>query len=223
MEKREELLANLYLDAKEYVIKNGYAWELDWQARLSFNELVESQFLAEAAWVILASGFRESIIRKIFPSISNVFLNWEKASRIVTNIDQCKEEAYNLFKNAKKIDAICSMVRCVSNDGFEQVKQQIRESGIDYLQTYPFIGPVTSMHLLKNLGISIPKPDRHLVRIATAIGFNSVQDLCNAIEQSIGDSIPEIDIVLWRYATLKANYLSDFQFSKSMEQTSVII
>jgi len=102
MEKRQELLVSTYLDAKEYVIEKGYAWEVDWQARLLFNEIVESQFLAEAAWVILASGFRESIIRRIFPAISDAFLNWENALIIVSNIGQCRVKAYTFLRMRRK-------------------------------------------------------------------------------------------------------------------------
>lgn len=221
MKKRQEILVSTYLDAKEYVIERGFAWELDWQAKLSFEETIESQFLAEAAWVILASGFRESIIRRIFPTISEAFFNWENASIIVLNIDQCRLDAYNHFKNEKKIDAICCLAVRVLDDGFEQVKSSIRENGIDYLQSFPFIGPISSLHLLKNLGIPVAKPDRHLMKIANVAGFNTVEELCSTIKESVGDSIPEIDIVLWRYATLKTNYLSDFQSCYSLKNNLV--
>jgi hypothetical protein len=64
--------------------------------------------------------------------------------------------------------------------------------------------------LLKNIGIPIAKPDRHLVRLAGAAGFLNVQELCETLESVVGDSIAEIDLVLWRYATIKPNYLELF-------------
>ncbi len=207
-----DLIASIYLDAKEYVIQKGYAGELDWQAQRSFHDVSESQFLGEAAWVILSSGFREAIVRKLFPSISAAFLTWESASAIEPNIKLCKEGALRYFRNERKIDAICSLISVVSNNGFEQVKKNVVYHGLDYLQSFSFIGPITGRHLLKNLGIPISKPDRHLARIAETIGFRSVQELCETIELVVGDSIAEIDLVLWRYATLKPNYLTDFRF-----------
>lgn len=206
----QELLASVYLDAKEYVIKMGYAHELDWQVQISFADVTESQFLGEAAWVILSSGFREVTVRKYFPLISEAFLNWESANAIVQNIQFCKSKGLQGFGNRRKIDAICTLAATVSSEGFEKVKKNIRNYGLDYLLSYPYIGPVTGKHLLKNLGLHIAKPDRHLIRIAEALEFDSAQELCESIEQIVGDSTPEIDLVLWRYATLKQNYLGEF-------------
>ena len=62
------------------------------------------------------------------------------------------------------------------------------------LQTFSFIGPITGLHLMKNLGIPVVKPDRHLTRIADVAGFNSVQELCESIQQSVGDGLSEIDL-----------------------------
>jgi hypothetical protein len=206
----QELLASIYLDAKEYVIEMGYVHELDWQVQISFADVTESQFLGEAAWVILSSGFREVTVRKYFPLISEAFLNWESASAIVHHIQFCKSKGLQCFGNRRKIDAICTLAATVSREGFDQVKSNIRNYGLDYLASYPYIGPVTGKHLLKNLGLQIAKPDRHLIRIAEALEFDSAQELCESIEQIIGDSTPEIDLVLWRYATIKQNYLGDF-------------
>ena len=209
----QELLASVYLDAKEYVIKMGYVHELDWQVQISFANVTESLFLREAAWVILSSGFREVTVRKYFPLISEAFLHWESANAIVQNIQFCKSKGLQYFGNKRKIDAICTLAAMVSREGFGQVKRNIRNDGLDYLLSYPYIGPVTGKHLLKNLGLQLAKPDRHLIRIAEALEFDSAQELCESIEEIIGDSTPEIDLVLWRYATIKQNYLSDFAVS----------
>ena len=98
----------------------------------------------------------------------------------------------------------------VANTGFEALKIRIANNPLEVLQEYPYIGPVTSYHLAKNLGFSLAKPDRHLNRIAQTIGYSDVQSLCNDISSESGDSIPVVDIVLWRYATLRPDYLSIF-------------
>jgi hypothetical protein len=57
------LLAVLYLTAKERVIEAGFADEIDWQEKVSLEDLDESTFLRESAWVVLSSGFRETVLR----------------------------------------------------------------------------------------------------------------------------------------------------------------
>src|SRR6185436_20028855 len=69
-------LARLYLDIKESLIEAGFAKEIDWQYDLSIKRLTESQFLRESAWVILSSGFRETVLRLKFHAISDAFLSW---------------------------------------------------------------------------------------------------------------------------------------------------
>ena len=207
-----EQLTNRYLDAKDYVIQAGYSWEIDWQADRSFSSLTECDFLKETAWVILSSGFKESIVRRIFPKISEAFLHWENANEINSLLVDCRNNALKCFRNKRKIEAICHLITKVSNDGFTNIKRHIQNNGLKYIKKIPFIGPVTGLHLLKNIGISIAKPDRHLVRIADTIGFGSVQDLCKTIGDMVGDDVAEIDIVLWRYATLRPDYISFFQF-----------
>jgi hypothetical protein len=74
--------------------------------------------------------------------------------------------------------------------------------GIDYLQTFDFIGPVTAFHLAKNIGLDVVKPDRHLLRLAAAAGCNHPSELCGAIAEVTGDKVSVINLILWRYATL---------------------
>jgi hypothetical protein len=70
------------------------------------------------------------------------------------------------------------------------------------LRKLPFIGPVTSYHLAKNLGIDVVKRDRHLVRLAVHLGFSSAEEMCGAFGDQVGEPISVVDIVLWRYCVL---------------------
>ncbi|MDY7032959.1 MAG: hypothetical protein SVY10_13755 [Thermodesulfobacteriota bacterium] len=212
-------LVNRYLDAKEYVINRGYSWEIDWQCNQCYENITETVFLRETAWVILSSGFKESIIRRKFPMISNAFKDWESSSAICSSINICKIKALNYFKNVKKINAICEVIQFVENEGFGQVKKEIESNGIDYLKRLPYIGPITGLHLLKNLGFQFIKPDRHLTRIAKSAGFNNPQEMGVAIKNAMGDSLAEIDIVLWRYSTIKNDYIKHFTFGKKRGQS----
>ena len=63
-------------------------------------------------------------------------------------------------------------------------------------------GPITSVHLSKNIGLPLAKPDRHLVRLANDFGYESAEELCEQISSLVGDSVAVVDVVLWRYATI---------------------
>jgi hypothetical protein len=197
-----ERLAELYLTAKEYVIKAGFADEIDWQEGTELRSLDEATFLREAAWVVLSTGFRETILRRRFGEISKAFLHWVSADLIIAEREACREAALESFCNRRKIDAIVEIVERVANLGIDEIREQILNRGKEFLEELPFIGPVTSCHLAKNLGISMVKPDRHLSRIATVVGYQSPDQMCQVISEVIGDSSAVIDIVLWRYATI---------------------
>jgi len=205
-----ERLGQIYMDAKQYVIHCGFSHEIDWQEELRFEDLDEARFLKEIAWVILSSGMRETVIRKKFGAVSKAFLNWTSSSIIYAKRDICYTEALIYFNNKPKIQAIIDIASYVHKHGFENVRKKIEQYGIEFLIKFPFIGPATSLHLAKNLGLEVAKPDRHLTRIACNIGYPSVENLCTEIAKITGEKISVVDIVLWRFATLDNKYLDYF-------------
>jgi|SRR5580658_753581 hypothetical protein len=52
--------------ASDYVRCAGFLAEIEWQRARSISEFSETEFLRESAWVVLCSGFRESVVRSIF-------------------------------------------------------------------------------------------------------------------------------------------------------------
>jgi hypothetical protein len=196
-------LASLYLTAKETVLRCGYANEVDWQSEVVFEKVTESDFLREAAWVVLSAGFRESILRQRFATISTAFFEWQSAAKIVNNSRTCRRNALLAFRHEGKIDAILQIARTVAKDGVESIKNMVSQVGPRALQELPFIGPITSLHLAKNIGVNTAKPDRHLVRYAKQAGYESPAQLCDVIAKIVGDPAAVIDIVLWRFATIK--------------------
>ena len=145
--------------------------------------------------------------------ISQVFLEWCSAKDILYALSDCRRKALSIFSNKGKINAICDIISRVATESFKKIKTHIQIQGLEYVQQFPYIGPVTGLHLLKNIGFPISKPDRHLVRIADATGYETVQDLCESIKKETGDDVSEVDIVLWRYATLRRDYISHFKES----------
>lgn len=210
-------LADMYLQMKEHIIRAGFAWEIDWQVTRSLNRLTENEFLAESAWVILCSGMRESVIRRRYQAISQAFLNWTSADDIKERRAECEAQALTVFGHDAKIRAISSLCEKVSMHGFSQIVQCIELDGVTFLQSFDFIGPVTSLHLAKNIGLDVVKPDRHLTRMAAMTGCSCPEQLCWYIAEATGDSISLIDLVLWRYATLDPHYAA---FIASFRTTS---
>ncbi len=192
------------------MVDSGFQEEIEWQDQIRFSHVTESDFLRESAWVILSSGMRESVIRKIFPAISEVFYSWQEASIVVSNSERCKKHALNIFNHSPKVEAIIEVARQIDDLGFQLLKSRVGLDGIKFIASLPFMGPATSYHLAKNIGLDCVKPDRHLLRVAAAAGYDSPRQLCEEISMAVGDRISVVDLVLWRYATLNPNYLNDF-------------
>lgn len=201
-----------YLVAKRVVIEEGYGEEINWQANLCFDDINESTFMRELAWVVLSSGMRERVVRNLFDDISRCFFNWVSAEIIVANEDKCFHEAIRYFNNGSKISAIIKAAKKINSLGFSRLKMMIRENPIETLQDFSYIGPITVYHLAKNIGLPVAKPDRHLTRIANMEGYSDVQEFCNEISRLTGDGIAVVDIVLWRFATINSDYLNSLSF-----------
>ena len=210
MQHSQKKIVEIYMKVKEAVIEKGFAAEIDWQDGIRFSQTSESDFLREAAWVVLSSGMRETVIRQKFPAISEAFFFWRSASHIVRKLEQCRARALAIFRHRQKIKAIITIAEQIHVQGFEIFKTSIQRRGVEFIQTLPFMGPATSYHLAKNIGLDVVKPDRHLLRVAAVAGYDSPRLLCQSISESVGDRVSVIDLVIWRFATLNRNYTDYF-------------
>ena len=199
MAERVEAALALFDEARAHIEESGRSWELEWQRSRRSTEFNESDLLRETAWVVLCSGFRESIVRRVFDQFSLCFCDWESASEIVANEAACRLTALLLINNSRKVDAIIAVARRVEEWGYENLNHAIMSDPIAQFRAFPFIGPVTCWHLAKNLGFEVAKPDRHLSRLSLAFGFRDAHHLCAAIAEAAGESVDVVDIVLWRY------------------------
>jgi hypothetical protein len=210
-------IADAYNTVKKAVLDKGYYTEIAWQASLNFDDTTETDFLREYAWVVLSTGMHEYVIRRHFPAISHCFYDWQSAEIIVEQKDKCCLLALKIFNNHRKIDGIIETAHIVNSSGFKSLKEAIRTNPLQVLQSLPFVGPTTRYHLAKNIGLPFAKPDRHLVRLASIVGYSSVQQFCEDISGYVGDSVPVVDIVLWRFATINDSYLTIFSNAISKE------
>ena len=207
---RAATLLDVYLNAKDAVVARGFAWEIDWQAERRLDRIDEAEFLRESAWTVLSAGFREAILRQLFVPVCDAFLGMRSAAVIQANRARCRQAALKVFNHQGKVNAILDIASIVDEMGFEHVRRRIEQEQVRFLQTLPYIGSITSFHLAKNIGLPVVKPDRHLRRIAAAAGFRSPQELCQLISDRLGEPVPVVDVVLWRYATLFSDYVMVF-------------
>ncbi|WP_156432056.1 hypothetical protein [Kordiimonas lipolytica] len=203
-------LTDFYAHARQIVLSAGYSWERDWQCQIEDGGYDETAFLREAAWVILCSGFKEAHIRKIFDCYSLAFCDWESAAEIVDAGNTCIGLACEVFRNRRKAEAIFEIAKKVDVTGFSAVRAEIDRAPLVYIEKLPMLGPITAKHLAKNLGYPIAKNDRHLVRLAEEQGFRCVDAFCEALSSMVGESIPVVDITLWRYGVLRSQNTSSF-------------
>lgn len=195
-------LASAFMTAKEELIRRGYAVEIDWQYDVEPDAMTEETFLREASWAILSCGISENVVRKRFGRISESFRQWRSAAAIISLREQCRRDALRHFNHAGKIDAVLAVATAVHELGFEVVKARLLADPLGFLERFPYIGPVSSRHVAKNLGFAFAKPDRHLRRLAEAVGYGSVDRLCIDLARILQEPIGVIDFVLWRYAAL---------------------
>ncbi len=176
-----------YLDLKEKIRAAGYSNEIDWAEDL---KPVEDSwtFFCGYVWVVVNSGMKEQVARKIFDGIMVNF----KAGGLPSNVFGHKAKCKAIIETLARLSEVFGKYKALDND----------ESRIEFLQTLPWIGPITKFHLAKNLGVTgVAKPDRHLVRIAE--GFKTTaQELCEKISKATGDSVALVDLVIWRAANL---------------------
>ncbi len=208
--RKRKRIADGYMTAKEAVIDEGFAPEIDWQDEIRLSRVTESDFLREAAWVVLSSGIRESVVRQRFPAISSAFYCWRSAHLIAGNLGVCTVRAFAEFRHRAKIGAIARIAELVNAHGFTSIKACVESEGIAYIRQLPFMGPATAYHFAKNIGLDVVKPDRHLLRVTAAAGYEHPADLCKDISASVGDRVSVIDLVIWRFATLRSDYTEYF-------------
>ncbi|MFK4705975.1 hypothetical protein ABIC83_002814 [Roseateles asaccharophilus] len=153
--------------------------DIDWSENVKPPTSAEA-FAREAIFVIANSGMKHTIAQSIFRKsmqallagtpVADVFGHKGKASAFET-IWRDRETLYQGFLET--------------------------EDPLTYLRALPHIGPITVMHLGKNLGLNLAKPDRHLEKLAARAGV-STQELCEQLAAETGYRAATIDTILWR-------------------------
>lgn len=197
--------------------------------------------LRELCWIGYTSGFRVDVIEKYWPSISKAFADFDPeevatmAKKLQYNVGRvCRESG---FRNASKARwCIVNAMRIMQFDhekrrsgGLKGYLVKLSEKDLrcltssykDIATTLDFmgIGESTIFHFMKNMGINIFKPDRHVRRLLYKFGltdneFSPVQDMCTPmlwLSSSTGISVSELDTFLFIFGAITADAISPLQ------------
>ena len=175
--------AENYLKIKQAIRERGYTSEIEWADGIRPCER-PVDFWSEYSWVVLNSGMKNQVARKIWDKIIDAYIHGKKAA--------------DVFGHQAKAQAIDTMFREKEEKLSEYIKA---ENKLDFLKSLPWIGDITKYHLAKNLGFDCCKPDRHLVRISKALN-TTPEELCKRLSDETGDRIATVDLVIWRAANL---------------------
>jgi hypothetical protein len=184
-----------YMDAHKLVAAD-YGADIDWADGLRNVKPDAYYVLREGAWVIVNSGFRYAVARKLWPALTEAFNDFDPP--LVTS--DCLKRALAILNHKRKMVAILSLadeVRSQDGEGWKQIVLDAQDP--PKLTRLPYIGKITCWHYAKVLGADVVKPDVHLERAAKAAGFATPLALCEKIRDQLGERITVIDSVLWRY------------------------
>lgn len=182
-----------YLAVKEQVANAGYSHEVTWAEALT-PVADPLTFWTEFAWVVLNSGMKEQIARKIWTRV-----------RPAVEAGQSAETVFGHKGKAAAIDFVWT------NRERLLAEYQTASDKVTWCETLPWIGGITKWHLAKNYGHDCAKPDRHLVRIA---GTEGPHALCARLAGASGDRIATVDVVIWRAANLGLLPKTEFKVEK---------
>jgi hypothetical protein len=195
----------IYNYAYKYCINAGIQEaDIHWADRIPpLPQISDDYFLSELAWCVYNAGMKEVVIRNKWDDIRAAFwyfnpeviaLNSETITQNVLKIFNHPAKAKAVIDGAKKIIAdgpICKLL-----DGMPE------KDLLKYLSSFSFIGNITKYHLARNIGVDVVKPDRHLVRLAEFLKYESPDTLVTEIHGANGIRKGTIDYVLWQWLAL---------------------
>lgn len=168
-----------YLELRKKVEATEFAGDITWSENLK-PPVDAIAFWIEFAWVVINSGMKFTVAKKIWDKVHPVVARGESAGTVFGHKGKCAA-IDKVFNEREKLFA----------------DYQAADNKLEWLKSLLWIGDITKFHLAKNLGHDCAKPDRHLVRIA---GEEGTHALCARLAKATGDRIATVDVVIWRAA-----------------------
>ena len=157
----------------------GYGPIIEWSETI-VRPVNAEEFADRAIYVICNSGMRVTVAEPIYRRCMEAMMTGASAATV--------------FGHPGKAAAI---------DSIWAKREQLfasylaADDQISFLESLPWIGPITSRHLFKNLGADEAKPDVHLERLAGRCR-TTVARLCSRLARQTGYRVATIDTILWR-------------------------
>jgi hypothetical protein len=170
-------------------------WLLDWSRNEIRPPESPEKMAGEIIWIILCAGRSAQAARTIEAKV------WRAIN--------AGDPVVTAFGYRAKADAIERAWRERDKD-FEELQRVLATNDplqlLEWCRSIPFVGQDTMYQLAKNFGSDVPKPDRHLTRIAgvpdqprapVKIRFAACMALCSWLARETGDTVAAVDSLLW--------------------------
>lgn len=157
----------------------GYGPIIEWSENIS-EPIHAEEFAREAAFVIVGSGFRNSVAAPIL-----------ERCMVALTAGRSAATEFGHEGKSRAIDFIWTEREVL----FAAYKRE--EDKIDFLRTMPWIGPVLVWHLAKNLGGDYAKPDVHMERLARR-DKTTTHKMCARLAKEANYRVATCDTIIWK-------------------------
>ena len=164
--------------------ERGFGPTIDWTENLRPPDNAD-QFAEQTIYVICNSGMANSVASVIFDRCMTALSSGHSATEV--------------FRHPGKSHAIDAIWRERQHLHAAYLAAQDK---VEALRQLPWIGEVTALHLAKNFGADVAKPDVHMERLARAES-TTTEALCARLAAESGYRAATIDTILWRACALK--------------------
>ena len=162
----------------------GYGPTIDWTEGLSPPDSAD-EFAEQTIYVICNSGMANTVARVIYDRCMDALRNGDSVTEV--------------FRHPGKSLAIDAIWRERDRHFFEYLSA---DDKVAALRALPWIGDITALHLAKNFGADVAKPDVHMERLARA-EVTTTEELCARLSTETGFRAATVDTILWRACALK--------------------
>lgn len=172
-----------------------YETEYEYIRNIKFDEVGPDHFWREYIWCVYVSGFSSKVVARIHPDLMKAYGSYDY---------NVLHDTWNLVskinRNRAKFNAIIKTAQLINFLGWHTFKSKYL-CNADDIKQLGFMGPVTSMHLARNIGLDAVKPDLHLVRLSNHFGFGDPFQMCELLSGLSGERVGLVDLVLFYTAS----------------------
>ena len=162
----------------------GYSPTIEWTESLAPPDGPDD-FAQQTIYVICNSGMANTVATVIYDRCMNALRDGESVTGV--------------FRHPGKSLAIDAIWRERER---HYADYMAAEDKVAALRALSWIGDITALHLAKNFGADVAKPDVHMERLARAES-TSTEELCARLSAETGYRAATIDTILWRACALK--------------------